>query len=96
MMDKHSIRAFGSAHRYFQGPDALQMVGPLVAGLGRQPLLVADRIVHGLVFTTAQAGCVAHDLDLHWVEVQGDVTRAAVQRVGAGFSCHCPRRPRRC
>lgn len=81
--DMRQIRAFGSAHRYYQGPGALGLVGELAAGLGRQPLLVADEIVHGLVFPAASAACAEHDLDLRWVEVRGDVTRPAVQRLVA-------------
>lgn len=80
-MDMRQIRAFGSAHRYYQGPGALALVGRLAAELGQQPLLVADEIVHGLVFSTASAACAEQGSVLRWVQVRGDVTRAAVQRL---------------
>lgn len=77
-IDMHGIRAFGAAHRYFQGPGALGMVGELAADLGKRPLLVADRVVHDLVYPGASAACADHGLALRWGEVRGDVTRAAV------------------
>lgn len=80
-MDMNKIRAFGSMHRYFQGPGALSLVGELAHGLGLRPLLVADQIVHDLVFPVASAACKAHGLDLAWGRVCGDVTRPAVQRL---------------
>lgn len=72
------IRAFGSAHRYFQGPNALEMVGGVCAQLGNQPLLVCDGIVHDLVFPVASAACGAQGQTLPWAQVRGEVTRAAV------------------
>ncbi len=81
--DPHAIRVFGSVHRYHQGPGAVALAGEVAASLGSQPLLVADAIVHGLLFDTAAAGCKQHGLDLRWVEVKGDVTRAAVQALVA-------------
>ncbi|MDB6002738.1 MAG: iron-containing alcohol dehydrogenase [Rhizobacter sp.] len=77
------IRAFGSAHRYYQGPGALRLAGELAASLGRQPLLVCDRIVHGLAWATASAACASQGATLRWVEVEGDVTRAAVRKLVA-------------
>lgn len=80
-MDMHAIRAFGSAHRYWQGPGALGLVGRAAAELGRQPLLVADEIVQGLVSATAASACREHGLTLRTVTVRGDVTRAAVRQL---------------
>ncbi|WP_144108258.1 glycerol dehydrogenase [Paraburkholderia sp. BCC1886] len=74
-----NVRAFGSAHRYFQGPGALAMTGELAASLGREPLLICDAIVHGLLFPVASRSCAEHDLPLRWGEVRGDVTRRAVR-----------------
>lgn len=82
-MDPHAVRVFGAVHRYHQGPGAIGMAGEVAASLGRQPLLVADEIVHGLVFDTAAAACRAQGLDLRWVPVRGDVTKAAVQTLVA-------------
>lgn len=70
--DMSTVRAFGAVHRYYQGPGALQLVGEVVAGLGRQPVLVCDAIVAGLVRPAIGAA-------MPWLEVQGDVTRAMVQ-----------------
>lgn len=39
------IRIFAAPTRYIQGPGALAQVGPVVAALGRRPLLVADAYV---------------------------------------------------
>lgn len=78
-VDMHGIRVFGSAHRYWQGPGALALVGRVAADLGTQPLLVADPIVQGLVFDSAAAACREHGLALRKVAVRGDVTRAAVR-----------------
>jgi len=74
-----AIRVFGAVHRYYQGPGALGLVGQVAASLGRQPLLVADQIVGELVFETASAACRRHGLELRWLPVRGQVTRAAVQ-----------------
>lgn len=82
-VDPHAIRVFGAVHRYHQGPGAIGLAGEVAASLGRHPLLVADEIVHGLVFDTAAAACRRHDLDLRWAPVRGDVTRAAVQALVA-------------
>ena len=80
-VDPHAVRVFGAVHRYHQGPGAIGLAGDVAASLGRQPLLVADEIVHGLVFETASAACRLQGLDLRWVPVRGDVTRAAVRRL---------------
>jgi glycerol dehydrogenase len=82
-VDMHTIRAFGSAHRYFQGPGALGLVGELAAGLGKRPLLVADGIVRDLVFPLASQSCTEHGLTLRWVEVHGEVTRPMVRELVA-------------
>ena len=82
-MHRNDTRVFGSVHRYHQGPGAIGLAGEVAASLGKQPLLVADAVVHGLVFNTASEACRERDLELRWVEVRGDVTRAAVQRLVA-------------
>lgn len=79
----HGIRAFGAAHRYYQGPGALALVADIVHGLGRQPLLVADEIIQGLVVPTLTEGLAAHGLQLACVTVVGEVTRSAVQTLVA-------------
>lgn len=73
------IRAFGSAHRYYQGPGALALAGAAVASLGRCAVLVCDAIVRDLLWEPVRRGCVAEGVELHWLEVRGDVTRAAVR-----------------
>lgn len=78
------IRSFGAAHRYYQGPGAAALTGACVAALGRHPVLVCDAIVHGLLDTTVRDSCAAQGLDLHWLEVTGDVTRDAVDALIAG------------
>ena len=47
-MDTGDIRAFGAAHRYYQGPGAVALIGECVASLGRHPVLVCDMIVRDL------------------------------------------------
>jgi len=91
-IEPSKIRTFGAVHRYHQGPGASGLVGEVVASLGRQPLLVADEIVHGLLFGTAFASCRARGIDLRWVAVRGDVTQAAVQALVAAAreGGHCP------
>ncbi|WP_353233733.1 glycerol dehydrogenase [Diaphorobacter ruginosibacter] len=73
------VRAYGSAHRYFQGPGALGLVGGMCASLGAQPVLVADATVAQLVWEPLRSGCAGHGLQLEWVESSGDVTRALVR-----------------
>ncbi len=85
-VDMGRIRAFGAAHRYYQGPGALGLVGKLVAGLGRRPLLVADAVVAQLLRERVAQSCAAQGMELRWVEVRGDVTRALVQRLVAEAS----------
>jgi glycerol dehydrogenase len=75
------IRTFGSVHRYYQGPGALGLIGKITAGLGRRPLLVADPVVAQLLLAPATESCAAQGIELRWVEVSGDVTRAMVQRL---------------
>lgn len=77
------IRAFGSAHRYYQGPGALGLAGKLAAGLGRRPLLVADAVVAQLLRDPLAQHCAAQGMELQWAEVRGDVTRTMVQRLVA-------------
>lgn len=81
--DLRAIRDIGAVHRYHQEPGAVGLAGKVAMSLSKQPFLVADAIVHGLVFDTAAAACHRHDLELRWVQVRGDVTRAAVQRIAA-------------
>lgn len=90
--DMHGIRAFGAAHRYFQGPGALALVGDIVHDLGRQPLLVADDIVHGLIAPTLMDSLAAHGLTLDTVRVVGEVTRPSVQALVA-LACADGRHP---
>jgi glycerol dehydrogenase len=78
-VDMHGIRAFGSTHRYFQGPGALALVGEIVQSLGRSPLLVADEVVQRLIGETAASACASYGLTLKSVQVHGEVTRSAVQ-----------------
>lgn len=78
-VDMGRIRVFGSAHRYWQGPGALGLVGKVTAELGRQPLLVADAIVQDLLRDDAVAACHEYGLALRSVTVIGDVTRASVR-----------------
>lgn len=73
------IRAFGAAHRYYQGPGALALAGAAAASLGRRAVLVCDVIVRDLVQETVRRGCEVEGVELHWLEVRGDVTRAAVR-----------------
>lgn len=72
------MRAFGSAHRYYQGPGALALTGSAAASLGQRAVLVCDAIVRDLLLNTVQSGCDAAGVELRWLEVRGDVTRAAV------------------
>jgi glycerol dehydrogenase len=72
------IRAFGSAHRYYQGPGALELAGQAAASLGRRAVLVCDTIVRDLLIDSVGQGCKAAGVELRWLEVRGDVTRAAV------------------
>ncbi|MDQ2150655.1 glycerol dehydrogenase [Alcaligenaceae bacterium C4P045] len=77
-MDTGDIRAFGAAHRYYQGTGAVALIGECVASLGRHPVLVCDMIVRDLVHAGVVASCAAQSQSLRWLEVRGDVTRAAV------------------
>jgi len=75
------VRAYGSTHRYFQGPGALGLAGQMCARLGKRPLLVADTTVAQLVWEPLRSGCAQHGLQLEWAESSGDVTRELVKEL---------------
>jgi len=81
--DMHGIRAFGATHRYFQGPGALALVGEIVSDLGRQPLLVADEVVHAMIAPTLMDSLAIRGLPMATVRVVGEVTRPSVQSLVA-------------
>lgn len=79
--DPQGIRTFGSAHRYYQGPGAIGLLGEACLALGKRPLLVCDSIVYGLIRDNATQSCEASGLTLPWVEASSEVTRAAVDQL---------------
>lgn len=77
------VRTFGALHRYYQGPGAIALAGPVAAGLGREPLLVADALVARLIRPSIEESLRLHGLGLAWGEVTGDVTHPMIERLVA-------------
>ena len=74
-MNMNLIRAFGAPHRYYQGPDALSMVGTVARELGSRPLLVADPVVHQLIGPGVSRAIDSAGLPLSALSAAAEVTR---------------------
>tara|TARA_R110002049_G_scaffold95871_3_gene235269 strand:+ start:247 stop:1332 length:1086 start_codon:yes stop_codon:yes gene_type:complete len=75
------LRAFGSPHRYIQGPGALREIGTLAAAYGSKPLIVADAIVLELIRDKLTSGFGDHIQALQFVEFGGECTDAEINRL---------------
>lgn len=50
MVAKNTVteKVFQSPSKYIQGPSAIKYAAKYLAGLGRNPLLIADKLVFGI------------------------------------------------
>ena len=72
------LRAFGAAHRYYQGPGALAIAGEVARSLGQQALLVCDRVVQAMLQPALGQACEAAGVALRTVIAEGEVTHSTV------------------
>lgn len=77
------LRAFGSPHRYVQGPGALDQLGELAGGYGKRPLLIADGIVLGLLRQRLEASLGPLAGATRFAEFGGECTADEIARLGA-------------
>lgn len=68
------LKIFGAPYRYVQGSDALQMLGQYARWLGQRAILVIDSYVHAQYGSRIEALCVASQIQLRTLIVQGDLT----------------------
>lgn len=88
--DPRTIRAFGAAHRYFQGPGVIAWLGEVCQTLGKQPLLISDAVVHKFLYGVAARSCESQGLTLPWLEADSEVTIAAVDKLVADAKSVAP------
>ncbi|MFG1464707.1 glycerol dehydrogenase [Xanthobacter sp. DSM 24535] len=83
-----TLRAFGSPHRYVQGPGALARLGEFAALYGRRPFVVADAVVTQLLgarLCAELAGCEeAHVAAFAGECTAGEIDALAAQARAAG------------
>jgi glycerol dehydrogenase len=77
------LKIFGAPGRYVQGPRAIESLGEWAARFGQRAALVIDRHVHALHGERIAAICARHDIALHDVIVDGDLTPALIGRLRA-------------
>lgn len=77
------LRAFGSPHRYVQGPGALSELGALAASYGSRPLVIADRIVLDLLRGPLEASLGSHFEAPQFGEFRGECTAHEIARLTA-------------
>ena len=75
------LRAFGSPHRYVQGPGALQELGSLASVYGRKPFVVADATVLQLLREPLDASLREHSEAIHFAQFGGECTAAEIERL---------------
>jgi glycerol dehydrogenase len=75
------LRAFGSPHRYVQGPGALAEVGRLAEGFGRKPLVIADPMVLRLLRDRLEEGLMAHFASVEFAAFGGECTADEIHRL---------------
>ena len=77
------LRAFGSPHRYVQGPGALDQLGELAGSYGKRPLVIADGVVLALLRQRLEASLGPLAGASCFAEFGGECTADEIARLGA-------------
>ena len=77
------LRAFGSPHRYVQGPGALDQLGELAAGYGQRPLVIADGVVLQLLRGRLERSLGSLAGATRFAEFGGECTADEITRLDA-------------
>lgn len=83
-----SVRIFGAPHRYVQGPDAIEALPALSAGLGGRPVLVTDAPVWELLRARILAAYGTEPPPL--VLADPEITHATIRAAGEAARAHRP------
>ncbi|GCD90007.1 glycerol dehydrogenase [Nocardioides sp. LS1] len=75
------VRAFAGPLRYVQGPDALDLLPPVLAPYGPRPLLVTDTYVQSLL--GARLSSLLADLSPAFLLLRGEITAGAADALAA-------------
>lgn len=77
------LKIFGAPSRYIQGPDAIDTLGASAALFGSHAVLVIDSYMHKLLGKKLAALCAVHQVKLHSLLLDGDLTPDAIVRLCA-------------
>lgn len=72
------MRIFGSPHRYYQGPDAFDRLGEIIAPLGAAPLIVIDDFMLGMLGERLDASLEAASLKATVRAFSGEISYPAI------------------
>ena len=75
------LRAFGSPHRYVQGPGALAQLGELAASYGKRPLVIADAVVLQLLRVRIEQSLGELAGATHFAEFDGECCADEIARL---------------
>ncbi|MFM9846302.1 MAG: glycerol dehydrogenase [Hyphomicrobiaceae bacterium] len=76
---------FGAPGRYIQGPGVISQIGACVAQCGRSAVVVSDAFVIGLIRETVSHSCKEAEVDVIFLEFNGEVTAAGIEQLKASF-----------
>lgn len=79
------MRIFGSPHRYYQGPDVFDQLGEILAPLGKQPLVVIDEFMMGVLGARLEASLAKASLDAIVRPFAGEISYPAIDALIAGL-----------
>ncbi len=77
------LRAFGSPHRYVQGPGALKELGALAGSYGSRALIIADAVVSDLLQAPLASAFEGSNIALQFAEFHGECTATEIERLTA-------------
>jgi len=77
------LRIMGGPGRYIQGPGALDHLGSILGGLGQKPLVIADRIVWGLLGQRVRDSLAQAGLEPVRAEFGGECCLDEIERISA-------------
>jgi glycerol dehydrogenase len=84
------MRIFGSPHRYYQGPGIFDDLGPIVASLGRRPLIVVDAFMLATLGARLDATLSRAKVSAETRPFSGEITYAAIDGLIAGLDGAVP------
>jgi glycerol dehydrogenase len=79
------VRTFGGPGRYHQGPGALDLLGQVVAPMGRFPLVIGDVHVMALLRPRLEALLLEAALQPQFRVLEGEITRDAIAGLAHGL-----------